>query len=244
MHRGKQPLSAYSTYRGWPRYRARPLKRGSTVLTTADEPAMPAPITARDLDRAIETILDIATIPSMAHEGLVGFTAGLRRGRWYPDENTGGNDWPAAEVFVDIEEIMALQPRDRVGNLKECVVAARAFYDMLIADPDEHPVDVAAWHRRRRALDLEEEPSPCSSLSSVRHISSARSDAVDSVDAVDESMEQQDRTAEAAVLCEMAEALCDAAGRLPRRSEWREAFVGIRRAMLDSAGEAPSLKSA
>jgi hypothetical protein len=210
------------------------------VLTTADpvEPATPAPITARDLDRAIETILDIATIPSMAHEGLVGFTAGLRRGRWYPDENTGGNDWPAAEVFVDIEEIMALSPRDRVGNLKECVVAARAFYDMLIADPETHPIDSAAWHRRLRALDLEEEPSPCSSLSSVRHISSARSDAVD------ESMEQQDRTAEAAVLCEMAEALCDAAGRLPRRSEWREAFVGIRRAMLNSAGEAPSLKSA
>jgi hypothetical protein len=210
------------------------------VLTTADpvEPAMPAPITARDLDRAIETILDIATIPSMAHEGLVGFTAGLRRGRWYPDENTGGNDWPCAEVFVDIEEIMALSPRDRVGNLKECVVAARAFYDTLIADPETHPGDAAVWHRRLRALDLEEEPSPCSSPSSVRHISSARSDAVD------EELEQQDRTAEAAVLCEMAEALCDAAGRLPRRSEWREAFVGIRRAMLNSAGEAPSLKSA
>jgi hypothetical protein len=138
---------------------------------------------------------------------------------------------------VDIEEIMALSPRDRVGNLKECVVAARAFYDELIADPETHPIDSAAWHRSLRALDLEEEPSPCSSLSSVRHISSARSDAVD-------ESEQQDRTAEAAVLCEMAEALCDAAGRLPRRSEWREAFVGIRRAMLNSAGEAPSLKSA
>jgi predicted secreted Zn-dependent protease len=126
--------------------------RDSTV------PTMPAPITAADLEQAIETILTIAAIPSMAEEGLVGFMAGgLQRGRWYPYEDAGKNDCPPAGVFVDIEEIMALPPSDRVGCLRQSVVAARAFWEMLMADPREHEEDRAEWQRRRRALDFEED---------------------------------------------------------------------------------------